>query len=412
MTSVRHPTDGLPASASLRRVVARAAVLVLVLAALRLPVVNHPTPVSVDESYFILGLGFPAAYPVHHPGYPLWVAMGTTLHRLGLDAYRSYQVWSVLASLAGPLLFYLGLRWLLEDGPAWWRALAWGVNPLVWFQSVTALSYMTAGTVGLVVIGASYRAVVEDRGGATVWAAVFLVIAMLLRADLLIHLGPLVVVAGGLHFRRDGRLALLVVALGVAALVAAAWLLYHRVEPTGPHPTLGHTVDVILGTSVFRLGLVDGLLRNAVKIVLNLGWDFGAAVVVLPWALWRVVRSKRPPWLGTFLLLWTLPLLCFLLLMHVVQGYFMLLLPAGYCLIGLAAGQKSGGAKASRLAAVVAFCSILQFTTYQWSADGAGFKRLLDAKIAFQSASGLRQIDRLESFHKPGDFWPTAASQR
>lgn len=344
MISVRHPTDGLPASASVRQVVMRSAVLILVLAALRLPVVNHPTPVNVDETYFILGLGFPAAYPVHHPGYPLWVAMGTTLHSLGLDAYRSYQVWSVLSSLAGPLFFYLGLRWLLEDGPAWWLALAWGVNPLVWFQSVTALSYMTAGAVGLLVIGASYRAVVGRRGGAAVWAALLLVAAMLLRADLLLYLGPLVVVAGGLHFRGEGRLALLVVALGVAALVAVTWLLYHRVEPTGPHPTLGHTVDVILGTSVFRLGLVDGLLRNGAKIALNLGWDFGVAIVALPWALWRVVRSKRrPPWLGSLLLLWTLPLICFLLLMHVVQGYFMLLLPAGYCLIGLAAGEKWGG---------------------------------------------------------------------
>jgi len=384
--------------------------LIVVLAALRLPFLNHPTPVTEDETYFMLGLGFPAEYPVHHPGYPLWVTLGTLLHAAGLDAYRSYQAWSLLASLTGPLLLYVGLRRLLEEGPAWWLALAWGVNPLVWFQSVTALSYMTAGAVGLLVLGHSYRAIVEGQGGGALQAAAWLVVAILLRADYLIYLGPLVLVAACLHGRRRGRLALLILALGVAALVAVTWLLYHRVEPTGLHPTLDHTVDVVLGTSVFRLGLVDGLLRNLVKIALNFGWDFGVAFLLLPWAKWRIVRNPRlRPRLGLFLILWTLPAICFLCLMHVVQGYFMLLLPAGYLLIGIAASERWGPANASRLAAALAVCSAAQFLCYPWSTESTGFKRLLDAKIAFQSAAGIRQIDKLELIHTPGDFWPTAA---
>jgi hypothetical protein len=383
--------------------------LIVVLTGLRLPFLNHPTPVTVDETYFILGLGFPAEYPVHHPGYPLWVALGTVLHAAGLDAYRSYQAWSLAASLAGPLLFYVGLRRLLADGPAWWLALAWGVNPLVWFQSVTALSYMTAGVVGLLVLGASYRAIVEGQGRGALQAAAWLVVTILLRADYLVYLGPLVLVAACLYWRRGGRPTLLILVLGVAALVAVTWLLYHRVEPTGPRPTLGHTVDVILGTSVFRLGLVDGLVRNLVKIALNLGWDFGVAVLLLVWAVWRVLRNRGlPSRRGLFLILWTLPAICFLCLMHVVQGYFMLLLPAGYLLIGIAASERWGPAKAWRIAAALAICSTAQFLFYPWSAESSGFKRLLDAKIAFQSASGIRQIDKLELIHTPGDFWPTA----
>jgi hypothetical protein len=176
------------------------------------------------------------------------------------------------------------------------------------------------------------------------------------------------------------------------------------------HPQLKRTVDVVLGTSVFRLGLVDGLMRNAAKVVLNVGWDLGAAAVLLPWAVWRMWRSQaqyRGP--VAMLLLWILPAATFLLLMHVVQGYFMLLLPAAYCAIGLALQASVGRATTTKVAAAIALCSLLQFTLYPWSAESQGFKRLLDAKIAFQSAAGLRHIDRLPEIHQPGDFWRTAA---
>ncbi|HVP13272.1 MAG TPA: hypothetical protein VMV94_19015 [Phycisphaerae bacterium] len=387
--------------------------MLLLLLAARLPLLNHPTPANIDEVYFMNGLGFPAQYPVHHPGYPLWVAMGTLLNELGCEPYRSFQVWSLLASLAAPLLFYVGVRWLVEDGLAWLLAMAFGFNPLVWFQSTTALSYLSACVSGLLVIGLCYRATVEGRRAGMYGAAVVLVVGSFLRADLLIGLGPMVAYVGFRHLRRGGWIALLITAAGCIALVGVTARLYARTDPAQLHPDLSHTLDVVSGTSVFRLGLIDGLLRNASKIAVNLGWDFGVAAVLLPWAIWSIARGRSEGGgIRLLLLLWALPWTAFLLLMHVVQGYFMLLLPAGYCAIGLALQSRCRSRAATRLAAVLTICSVLQFTLYPWSPESLGIKRLVDAKIGFQSAAGLRHIDKLPEIHQPGDFWPTAAYDR
>jgi hypothetical protein len=390
----------------------RALVLSLLLLALRLPLLNHPFPVHIDEVDFMLGLGFPRQYPVHHPGYPLWIGLGTLLHDAGFEPYRSYQAWSLLGSIIAPLLLYIGLRWRLGDTQAWWLAFAFGVNPLVWFQATMAQTYMAAGALGLLAVGLSYQAIANLRAAAAWWAAFVLVIAAFLRPDLLLALGPLVVYSAWRSPRHRAWPAVLVLLGGFAALLAVTSWLYSRADLTQVHPRLSHTIEVILGTSVFRLGFVDGFLRNAVKIVINLAWDFGLAALLLPWALWTIIRqSDGPPRPVLFLSLWTGPLLAFLLLAHVVQGYFMLLLPAGYWAIGLALNSKCGPRIAARMAAILAACSLLQFVLYPWSAESKGLKRLVDAKIAFQSAHGLQHIDHLPEIHMPGDFWPTAAHQ-
>ncbi|MFH1418037.1 MAG: hypothetical protein ABII12_07120 [Planctomycetota bacterium] len=402
-----HASDRGPT----RVIVLRAVALAVLLLALRIPLWQHPTPVqSPDEENFMLALGFPADYPVHHPGYPLWVALGTLLHATGIGAYASYQVWSLAASIAAPVLLYAGLRRLLNDGLAWWLAMAFGVNPLLWFQATTALTYPTAAVFGLIVIGLCLRALQNRQARSASCAAIVLAIGVFLRADLLVFLGPMVVFTACRCGRRAVWTTVLPLIAGVAGYMAVTTYLYGRAESAAPRPDLSHTVDVILGTSVLKLGLVDGLLRNLVKIVLNLSWDLGVAVLLLPVAVVGVARG-RTPWVGTVLLLWVVPSLTFLLLLHEVQGYFMLLLPAAYCVIGLALQNKYRPATAMRVAAAIAICSAAQFSLWPWSAEGTGLKRLLDAKIAFQSASGLRQIDQRPTIHEPGDFWHTAAHE-
>ncbi len=411
MTSTHCTTHPIATPATRRELAAAAALMALLLLALRLPLLDHPTPVDPDEVRFTAALGFPAPYPVHHPGYPLWIAMGTAVNALGLGPYASFQLWSILASLAAPLLLYLGLRWLMVDTTAWWLALAFGLNPLLWFQATTALSYPAGGAVGLLVVGLCYGALITRRTVTACWAAAVLAIGVALRPDLLVYLGPMLAYVAWRSRRRGGVAAMLILVVGFVAYAGLTSWLYARNGAAGDGPHLGHTFDVILGTSVFKLGLLDGLARNLVKTCLNLGWDLGAAVVLLPPAAWIVARHRRdwPAKVPAILLLWVLPIGLFLLLMHVVQGYFMLLLPACYCLIGLALEHRFKPATATRIAAAIALCSFLQFTCYPWSAQSTGFKRLLDAKITFQSASGLRQIDRRAEIHKPGDFWHTAA---
>jgi hypothetical protein len=112
---------------------------------------------------------------------------------------------------------------------------------------------------------------------------------------------------------------------------------------------------------------------------------------------------------GVFWLLWILPNLLFLLLIHMTEpGHVMLLIPAGYVLLALDAHSHFRAKTARMLVAGVAAASLLQFIAYPWSADSTGFKRTLDAKIAYISGQGLRQIDRRVEIHTPGDTWPTA----
>ena len=413
MTPVRHTSDRPTAAATKRPSVMRLVMLALPLLLLRVPLLDHPTPVDMDERNLQAALGFPAQYPVQHPGYPLWVAMGTGLHAAGLGPYAAYQAWSLLASVAGPILLYLGLRWVLDDSLAWWLAIGFGVNPLVWFQGTTALSYMSGGTVGLIVVGLSYRALATRRAATMYWAAVILAVGVSLRMDLLIYLGPMLTYVAWRFRWGRGLGAMLVVAAGFGALLTVSSYLYGRADPTQARPELAHTFDVVFGTSVFRCGFVDGLLRNLAKMGVNLGWDFGVGSLLLPPAVWLAVRRRRdgPAERTAVLLLWTVPIAGFLALMHVVQGYFMLLLPAGYCVIGLALQSRFKPRPAACVAAAIAVCSTVQFLAYPWSTQSTGFKRLLDAKIAFQSASGLRQIDRRKDIHTPGDYWRTPAYQ-
>ncbi len=390
-----------------RFALALAAILLL----LRLPLLEHPTPVHPDELNFTAALGFPQPYPVQPPGYPLWVGLGTAARSVGFSSYAALQIWSLAASIALPLTLFLLLRRVCPTPLAWWLALTAGINPLIWFHAVTAMTYVPAGAVGLAVLGLCHRSIIRQSAASACVAALVLVIGVFLRADLLIFLGPLLLYATW-RSKPGSWPALLILAGGLSGYAVLTSAIYRSTANQAELQSFSHTIDVILGTSVFELGLVDGLVRNCVKIALNLAWDLGVAVLlIIPAVVNLIRRRKRDPRQFLFLLLWALPILFFLLFMHVVQGYFILLVLAVYFCIGLYLRDRFAPAVGARIAAIIAICSLCQFSLYPWSAESTGFKRLLDAKIAFLSASGLRQIDKRASIHEPGDFWPTAAHE-
>lgn len=391
-----------------RRIVLLAFVLLLS----RLPFLHHPTPVHPDEAAFISGIGFPSDYPVHPPGYPLWVALGTLLHRAGMSPYGAFQTWSLAASVVAPVLFYVGLRWLVGSGTAWWLALAFGVNPLLWYQSATALTYAPATAVGILIVGLCYKALQSEHRPYLLWAVATLSVGLLLRGDMIIYLGPLCAYTIWRRPRRGRLGAMILLILGCLAYAALTAFLYSRGEGTAAGSRFAHSREVIMSTSLFRLGLVDGLLRNGVKVVVNLVWDLGLAALLLPAACWIVWRRRQQwPTATTLLLLWLLPGGLFLLCMHAVQGYFLLLLPAAYLILGLALEARFSPKVAARAAVLMVALSAAQFLFYPWSAQSTGFKRRLDAKIAFQSAAGLRHIDQRSMIHEQGDYWRTGAHQ-
>jgi len=342
--------------------------------------------------------------------------MGTLLTRCGAPPYAAYQAWSVVCSVLAPWLLYLALRREVDDTIGWWIALAMGVCPLNWFMGTTALNYSAACAAGLFVVLNCRRAVVDKSAGHLRWATAGLAVSMQLRPDLLLWLGLMVLVTAWRFKRADRVFCLLILGLGTAWVFGVQSWLYGRAPSTGDVPQVGHTVDVILNTSVLRLGIVDGLLRNTAKLVAIAAWQVGLPLFICMGGC--LIRhgnrsgSTDDPLArqSVFLLLWVTPLVAFLVLIHMTEaGHTLLLIPAVYWLIAHFLASRCTRRRGLILAISIAVASALQFSLYPWSAESKGLKRTLDAKVAYISAAGLRHIDDRDLIHTPGDYWRTGA---
>lgn len=406
----------------------RIAALLVLLAASRLLALDHPAPIRGDEERFAAGAQWAAArwhaepagaYPVHHPGYPLWILLALPLHLAGLPPTASFMAWSVAASLIEPLILYRLVARFLSPAAAWWLAMAYGVSPVYWFLSATGLNYVAGSTIATGVALLALKSLEPARGDSRslAAAAALCAVGVGLRPDVLLWIGPLLLWAA----RRRGRAACLVSAAALA-FAALAWsMVIAGVYATGGDaaadggPRLTHTIQKVLATSVFQLGLIDGLLRNAVKLIAVLGWSFGVGALIVAAAGASAMRRRgdasrvegRPP--AAFMILWIAPALAFNLFIHMTEpGHAIWHLPPLYLLAG-ALVARAWRASSARWLAVFAAASALQFALYPWSAASTGAKRILDAKVAYMSRCGLRQIDQREQIHQPGDIWRTRA---
>ena len=402
--------------------------MLALLAAARLLVLDHPTPIRGDEERFAAGVQWAAArwhgepagtYPVHHPGYPLWIMLALPLHLAGLSPTASFMAWSVAASLIEPLILYRLAARFITPACAWWLALAYGVSPVHWFLSATGLNYVAGSAVATGVAALSLNSLQSTRNASRslALAVALCALGMGLRPDLLMWIGPLLLWAAWRRGRRVclfGAVALAIAALAWSMLIAAMYATGGDTTAEGG-PRLTHTIQKVLATSVFQLGLIDGLLRNAVKLFAILGWSFGAGVIIVAAAGLSALRRRETSSDGgdrrpvVFMVLWLVPALAFNLLIHMTEpGHAIWHLPPLYLLAAALIG-RAWRASAARWLAVLAAASALQFTLYPWSAASSGAKRILDAKVAYLSRSGLRQIDQREQIHQPGDFWRTRA---
>jgi len=384
---------------------AAAFLLMTVLLGLRLNVCGHPWPVHPDEREFVAAIGFPRPYPVHPPGYPLWVALGTALSWAGLSPYVAYQLMSVAASCIGPAVLFFWLRGIVGSAIAWWAGFALGVNPIWWFEGVTSLNYSVGNCAALGVVALCWNARSARSRQSAVWAAVLLAVLGLLRPDTMIWLGPLMVFSAGWSAG--------VLAFSIAIVFGFGRWFYHD----APTPSVRHTLEVVWSTSVFSRGIVDGVLRNAVKLGVYLGWGLGMGGLILVWELVRRTVARglhdRPsPFqgngkrVGWFLLLWLGPVLCFQLLVHVTEvGHSLWYLPAIYFVMAAGLALLRSRRLASGILVLISITSIAQFYLYPWRSDVSGWRRVLNAKVAFASAQGLARIDQRDLIHRPNDFW-------
>lgn len=391
----------------------------LLLTALRLTTVGHPWPVHPDENEFVHSFGFPRPYAVHPPGYPLWVALGTATRAAGIESYGAYEFWSAAASCIGPMLLYAWMRPVVGEWNAAWAGLALGVNPLWWFEGCTALNYVSAVTVGLlvVVLCRPLESAVSVRRLA--WAAAILGIGLGLRADLLVWAAP-ALLAASWRTRWRGILVCVIILMGSAVLWGWMGRALYADEPA----RLEYTRQVVWSTSVFSRGLVNGIGRNATKLGVYLAWSLWPVALATAWlAIGRFAAFATPPATSQndeyalrrrLVLWWVAPLAAFQLLIHVTEvGHAVWYLPTAY--VGLAFSLTSARVtpRAARwVLPIVAGLSLVQFFLYPWEAGAMGWRRMLNAKVAFVSAEGLRRIDERWRIQRTNDFWPLTGAER
>lgn len=369
----------------------------------RWPIATHPWPVHSDERQFVAAIGFPDPYPVHHPGYPGWVALGTIAHRLGLNDYDGYQAVSMIAAAAAAVILFLMLRHTIPESTAWWAGAAMGANPLGWFCSVTALNYSCAAAIGLLILGLCWRAQTEARPGLFVWAVAAFVPAVGIRQDVLMWFSPLLLWSAW----KIGRRAMVLTVLAIAATALAWGFVSNYIYHGAGGPRLSHTIEVIKSTSIFHRGLVDGLLRNGVKWTVYLGWAFGLAIPIIGDSLVNsggIGRSKAGPLRIVAVSL--LPIVLFQWLIHVTEvGHVLWYIGPTFLWLAVTLYRRIGAHMANLSLAAITVISAAQFWLYPWSVDQPGWRRTLNAKVAFVSASGLRQITQRRRIHTPNDFW-------
>jgi hypothetical protein len=162
----------------------------------------------------------------HAPGYPGFVYAARLLVKLGAPAFEAVTA----VALAGGLVAVLGVYALMRAFGSARRfaalaAAAFGLIPSVWLHSVRPLS--DAPGIALFLFAASFivRAIREGSGGPLVVAAFLCALAAGIRPQCGGALLPAAIVAAAAVWRRERRIAPLVVAAAVGILVSlAVWV--------------------------------------------------------------------------------------------------------------------------------------------------------------------------------------------
>lgn len=357
---------------------------------------------------FLAAIGFPEAYPVHQPGYPGWIGLGTLLAALGIPPYAAFVVWSLAASILTPVLLCQLLRRFVSHPIAWWSALGYGVNGLAWFHGVSALNYSLCSAIGLgIALLLMEKSDLNSPHRRVVFASLLLAAGLPVRPDLLLWYAPLIVFCAAQVNRRAVIKSVAILGAGAATFLLFHHWTYSRSGIDHPSPSVGHTLAVILRTSVFHLGIVDGLLRTSIKLAAIIGWSMGLFAMLFVLAIRDFSRGIfAGSRMHLAFLIWFLPDGLFMFLFHMSEAGPLLLVAPIYAMtaLGLNGSHPRSAVKWLRAAVVI---SILQFTFYPWSADSIGLKRTFDAKVGYLSAQGLRNINRRAEIHTSGDTWQT-----
>jgi hypothetical protein len=267
---------------------------------------------------------------------------------------------------------------------------------VVWWHGAVIASYL-AWLVALPAIGwFGVRFARHRRRGDLVGASLALGLGMVLRQDLLAFGTPLWL--GCLWLGRAPWKGWLLGGAIVGA-ACACWFFGTAAVLGGVEVYLGrvhakHAGD-LQGFSVFRRGLVEGLLRNGTKYALFLAWSAPLVLVPFLWGAWREARGPGTRWRALLLAgLWVGPSWYFSFAIFAGNaGLIFPLLPLVYIGAALGLQRVLGRRGPGRPAVAMALLGLLgaaQFAAVPLRTEGHQRDVILNVMFLKYSGAGLR----------------------
>ncbi|ELR99836.1 glycosyltransferase family 39 protein [Gloeocapsa sp. PCC 73106] len=273
----------------------------------------------------------------HPPGlFVFYLFFGRILYFFGQDANTSLVLVSVIASgLAVALIFNLTTLWFNRSvGRV--VALLMLTSPLVWFQGGVALSYMLEFFWTLLIVWGCVNLRLSGEKRAFYLTPLLLGLAGGIRPNTLFFLFPLWVYTMLVRYQiQKLKLGELLLTLGIMLVGILAWLipLFYlsggiRGYWEALQPWLEHHPKDGVGRSF------HGVYLNLKMLVESLLYGVGFAVFPGVWYMWKSrknlnVKLKRYNWQVQTLVVWLIPGLSYLTLVHIQRlGHTFTIMPA------------------------------------------------------------------------------------
>jgi hypothetical protein len=296
----------------------------------------------------------------HPPGYLFYVGAARLAQLVLGDANASLVAVSVAAGALAVVLVYAVGRVLYGRGVGVAAALLLATAPPFWLYSGVAYPYtvLAAGSLALAGLAVAYW---RGYWPHPAWLGLLYGLAGGFRTDLLLFLGPLLLVAHLAAWRRSRRLRDLLAPLPGAVIGTLAWLVPSAALSQGwgvYGPLLWHQGEYVEGSySLWSHGW-RALQSNGWQVWLYALEGLGLGLVPLAYGAarggwrWRRAGRPRPRWEAApptlVLALWLAPPVLFYALVHIGdRGYSFSYLP-GLC-IAAGAGLRVLAGDAMRL---------------------------------------------------------------
>jgi hypothetical protein len=303
--------------------------------ATRWPVARE-IPLETDEFGFLEDVTV-RWFPMHHT---LFKTLARVVGLAMGDFYRGFILIDMMTSAVALVGVWWWLRALVRPPTAAAATLMLGVGPVFWGYGAIAGNYTAIVAVGSFLMGVALRGHHRPEPWHPFAAAVALALGTGYRTDLgVLWLPVLLVILWQHRWKRAVLAGIAFVAVNLAwagAMIAecGGWERYRAATAE-----FAHSAGAL--NSYWNLGVIDGPVRYAVKLVMAVVWTFGPALFVVPRGIARLRRHNSGGFLAFLVMLSVTPALAFHLLIHFgVPGYGLHYVPALIALIVLGVGLE------------------------------------------------------------------------